>query len=157
MSGKATPATAFQLSSTAFREGETIPKSFTCEGDDIPPRLDWSNPPEGTKSYALIVDDPDAPAKIWIHWLAYDIPASTTHLDAQNARTGKTLTNDFGKPGYGGPCPPKGHGVHHYRFTLYAVDTPTLDVRGSTRDALEEALRPHTIATTRLTGIYERR
>jgi Raf kinase inhibitor-like YbhB/YbcL family protein len=157
MSGKATPATAFRISSPAFQEGQPIPKQYTCEGEDTPPRLDWSHAPEDTRSFALIVDDPDAPSGTWTHWLLYDVPATTTHLDAQSARIGKTLENDFEKPGYGGPCPPKGHGPHHYRFTLYALDTDTVAVDGDTREALEDALRSHTIASTRLIGTYERR
>lgn len=145
----------FRLSSTAFQDGEKIPKQFTCEGKDVPPPLAWSDAPGGTKSFALIVDDPDAPNGLFTHWLLYDIPAESRHIDEQSTLIGKTLPNGFGKPGYGGPCPPRGHGSHRYQFTLHAVDVPSLAVRG-TRDDLEAQLGSHTLATTSLTGRYER-
>jgi len=145
----------FRLESPAFREGEPIPASFTCDGDDVAPPLRWSDPPAGTRAYALIVDDPDAPVGTFTHCLAYDIPSSVHEL----SRTvpGTTLSNDFGRLGYGGPCPPRGHGPHTYLFTLHAVDVPSIDVRGMTREALERALRPHVLGTARLMGLYERR
>jgi Raf kinase inhibitor-like YbhB/YbcL family protein len=101
------------------------------------------------------MDDPDAPNGTFTHWLLYDIPATMTEL--REGGGGKALRNGFGRVGYGGPCPPPGHGPHRYVFTLYAVDAPALDVRGTTRGALEPALRGHTLAVTRLTGRYERK
>jgi Raf kinase inhibitor-like YbhB/YbcL family protein len=146
---------AFNLTSSAFREGETIPRQFTCDGDDLALPLAWSDAPDGTRGFALIMDDPDAPHGTFTHWLLYNIPATTTALTDQ--LVGTTLHNDFGRPKYGGPCPPPGHGPHRYFFTLYAVDVPSLTLKGRTRKALERALQAHTLATARLMGRYERR
>jgi Raf kinase inhibitor-like YbhB/YbcL family protein len=151
---------AFKLMSSAFPEGGTIPKLHTCEGADLSPALEWSGAPANTKGFALIVDDPDAPAGTWNHWLLWDIPAST-HSLAQGfkpGQTGESGTNDFGKVGYGGPCPPKGHGLHRYFFKLYALDTESLDLRaGAKRVDLDRALRNHTVAEAQYMGRYERR
>ena len=144
---------AFTITSSAFADGGTIPKQFTCDGDNMPPPLAWSGAPEGTRAFALIMDDPDAPKGTFTHWLLYDIPARTTALPGE---AGKSLRNDFGSSGYGGPCPPKGHGPHRYVFALYAVDVPLLGVTGETRQDLEETLRRHTLATAQTTGRYER-
>jgi Raf kinase inhibitor-like YbhB/YbcL family protein len=145
-----------QLRSDAFQDGEIIPKEFTCEGRDVPPPLDWSQPPKGTASFALIVDDPDAPKGTFTHWRLVDIPAATSHLDERSTAIGEALPNDFGNTGYGGPCPPRGHGAHRYRFTLYALDVPTLDLAAPRGDELEAELRAHTIEKAMLTGRYER-
>jgi len=145
---------AFTLTTSAFNDGETVPRCFTCDGDDAAPPLAWANPPQGTRSFALVMDDPDAPRGVFTHWLVYDIPATARSLGDDHGA--KTLPNSFGGPGYGGPCPPPGHGAHRYVFTLHALDVPALDVHGHTRDALERALRGHTIATARLTGRYAR-
>ena len=143
----------FTVSSPAFADGQPVPKQFTCDGDNVPPPLTVDHAPKATKSFAVIVDDPDAPTGTFTHWLAYDVPADGNALRAAD---GKTLKNDFGKKGYGGPCPPKGHGPHRYYFTVYAVDVPALDVSGDSRDDLESALRGHTLGTARLMGRYER-
>ena len=95
----------FTVTSPAFSDGQTVPKQFTCDGDDAPPPITVSEPPKGTKSFAVIADDPDAPKGTLTHWLAYDIPADGNAL---RATAGKTLKNDFGRKGYGGPCPPPG-------------------------------------------------
>jgi Raf kinase inhibitor-like YbhB/YbcL family protein len=145
---------AFTLTSAAFGDGETIPRQFTCEGDDEPPPLAWSDPPTGTRSFALVMDDPDAPGGTFTHWLLYDIPAAETAL--RDRHTGTSLVTSFHRPGYGGPCPPPGHGPHRYVFALYALDVDRLDVHGRNRDALERALTPHTLAVARLTGRYQR-
>ncbi len=151
---------AFKLMSSAFPEGGTIPKLHTCDGADLSPALEWSGAPANAKSFALIMDDPDAPAGTWNHWLLWDIPVST-HSLAQGfkpGQTGESGTNDFGKPGYGGPCPPKGHGPHRYFFKLYALDTESLDLRaGAKRADLDRALRNHTVAEAQYMGRYERR
>lgn len=144
---------AFKLTSSAFADGADIPAKYTCEGADVPPPLALFEGPEKARSFALIMDDPDAPRGTFTHWLAYDIPASSPFDPAR----GKSLRNDFGRDGYGGPCPPPGRGPHRYHFTLYALDVPSLDVRGRTRRDLEGALAGHTLATARLTGRYERR
>jgi len=143
----------FSLTSPAFAEAGDIPKEYTCEGADTPPPLRVSEPPQGVGSFALIVDDPDAPRGTFTHWLAYDIPAR----EPFDATRGKPLRNDFGRDGYGGPCPPPGHGPHRYHFTLYAVDVPSLAVNGKKRQDLETALQAHTLATASLTGRYERK
>ena len=144
---------AFTISSRAFRDGDTVPKQFTCDGADAAPQLKVDQPPPGTRSYALIMDDPDAPKGTFTHWLAYDVPAGSGELRVME---GKTLRNSFGRSGYGGPCPPPGHGPHRYFFTVYAVDVPALTLRGHTRTDLEDALKPHTLGTARLMGRYER-
>jgi Raf kinase inhibitor-like YbhB/YbcL family protein len=143
----------FAIRSPAFDEGETVPRQFTCDGGDAPPPIELSDPPANTRSYAVIMDDPDAPKGTFTHWLAYDIPAGTSELRSD---TGKTLRNGFGRQGYGGPCPPPGHGPHRYFFTVYAVDVPLLPLSGKTRQDLEKALEGHTLASARLMGRYER-
>ena len=146
--------TTFTLSSSAFKEGDVIPTKHTCDGADTPPPLDVSGTPEQTRSFALIMDDPDAPRGTFTHWVAYDVPAGDGSLDAHR---GQHLKNSFGRSGYGGPCPPPGHGPHRYYFRLYAVDVPSLAMKGQTRQDLEEALKAHTLATAQLMGRYERR
>lgn len=143
---------AFTVGSSAFHDGKPVPKQFTCDGNDAPPPLKVSDPPDGTRSFAVIMDDPDAPKGTFTHWLAYDIPASKTKLQAEG---GKTLQNSFGREGYGGPCPPPGHGAHRYFFTVYAVDVPSLGFKGDSRKDLEHALKAHTLGTARLMGQYE--
>jgi len=144
---------AFTVKSSAFADGNPVPRQFTCDGNDTPPPLEASDPPEGTQSFAVIMDDPDAPNGTFTHWLAYDIPAGKGELQAHR---GKTLPNSFGREGYGGPCPPPGHGAHRYHFTVYAVDVPSLKVRGHSRNDLESMLKTHTLATARLMGHYQR-
>jgi Raf kinase inhibitor-like YbhB/YbcL family protein len=145
---------AFTITSPEFAEGQTIPRQFTCDGSDAPPTIKVADPPEGTRSFALIMDDPDAPKGTFTHWLAYDIPAGTTELQAT---AGKSLRNSFDREGYGGPCPPPGHGPHRYFFKLYAVDVPTLVGAVTTRQELEKALGKHTLGTAQLMGRYERK
>src|SRR3954447_25682558 len=111
---------SFRIFSSAFAEGGTIPRLHTCAGADVSPSLEWSDVPAGTLSFALVVDDPDAPAKTWTHWVLFDIPASARTL-AQGTRIGVSGRNDFGRTGYGGPCPPAGP-PHRYYFRLYALD-----------------------------------
>ena len=151
-----------RLSSPAFFDGSAIPRRFTCDGDDLSPPLEWSDPPPGTHSFALLCDDPDAPAGTWHHWAAYDIPAalmSLAHGAAQDAeRLGfKQAMNDFQRLGYGGPCPPHRHGPHHYHFRLLALSVDRLATAKSPscRDIAREA-RKHVLAEARLVGIYER-
>ena len=145
---------AFTLTSPAFREGDEIPRKFTCDGDDLSPSLGWSNPPDNTRSFALIMDDPDAPRGTFTHWLLHDVPGDARKL-GEGVRSGTSLKNDFGRPGYGGPCPPPGK-PHRYFFTLYALDAPSLRLGGSTRKDLEEAMKAHTLGTAKLMGRYAR-
>jgi hypothetical protein len=150
-----------KLTSPAFPEGGAIPKQYTCDGKDISPPLAWSDVPAGTKSFALICDDPDAPAGVWVHWVAYDLPASSTGLpEAVPAREeipggGRQGRNDFRKIGYNGPCPPSG--THRYVFTVSALDGTLELSAGATKGELVAALNGHVLAEGRLTGNYSRR
>ena len=144
---------AFTLTSPAFTDGASIPAQFTCEGSDVPPPLQVGDPPNRTASYAVIMDDPDAPRGTFTHWLVYDIPSGGQDLDTA---AGRPLQNDFGRQAYGGPCPPPGHGPHRYFFKLYALDVPSLAVRGRGRRELEAALKGHTLGEVGLMGRYER-
>ncbi|RMF58605.1 MAG: YbhB/YbcL family Raf kinase inhibitor-like protein [Calditrichaeota bacterium] len=149
-----------KLTSSAFKEGGMIPMKYTCDGIDISPPLSWDKAPEGTRSFALICDDPDAPAKTWVHWVIFNIPGDQTELP-ENVPPQKQLpfgaiqgTNDFRKIGYGGPCPPGG--VHRYYFKLYALDT-LLDLpAGATKEDLLKAMEGHIIAQGQLMGRYQR-
>jgi Raf kinase inhibitor-like YbhB/YbcL family protein len=146
---------AFTLTSSAFRDGETIPRRFTCDGDDVAPPLSWSDAPAGTLSFALVVEDPDAPRGTFTHWILYDIPGTAQELPGTGI--GTALPNSFGTAAYGGPCPPAGHGPHRYVFTLHAIDVPALRPHDTTRAAFDRALRAHALAAARLTGRYERK
>ncbi len=149
---------AFKVRAEGFAEKATIPDQFTCEGKDTPPALRWSGEPSQTRSFALIMDDPDAPGRAWNHWLLWDIPSGVHSLpEGSQSPQGKSGTNDFGKRGYGGPCPPRGGGWHRYFFRLFALDTVALGVQeGARRSALERALRKHVIAEASYMGLYER-
>ena len=151
---------AFQVIIGAFAEGATIPREHTYDGADRSPALEWSGEPAGTKSFTLMVDDPDAPAGTWNHWLLYDLPA-TAHELAETFKPGQagvSGVNDFGKPGYGGPCPPPRHGTHRYFFKLFAVDVATLGLKaGARRAELDRALKGHVLAEARHMGRYERK
>ncbi|MGE5562698.1 MAG: YbhB/YbcL family Raf kinase inhibitor-like protein [Bacillota bacterium] len=145
------------LTSDAFQDGQPIPSQYSCDGGDRTPTLHWSDPPPGTKSFALVIDDPDAPGGTFRHWGVFDIPASTRSIGG-GQRTGTEVTNDFGKPGYGGPCPPPGHGPHHYHFKLFALDTDKLGLPPTAKVAdVEKAARQHAIAEGELVGTYERK
>lgn len=144
----------------AFPEGGAIPQINAGEGADISPAIEWSGAPEGTRSYALAVDDPDAPAGVWTHWLLWDIPHAVTAVSQafKPGRLGQSGTNDFGKPGYGGPMPPKGHGPHRYFFKLYALDVPALHLHaGARRSEFDRAVNGHVLAEASYMGRYERR
>lgn len=151
-----------QLSSNAFSRGSAIPRRFTCDGEDLSPPLDWQAAPAMTASFVLLCDDPDAPAGTWHHWAVYDIDAVQTGL-AEGASPGsgavrfKQAVNDFHRVGYGGPCPPRGHGRHRYHFRLLAlsVDHLSLGTKPSCREVEREA-RKHVIAEATLVGIYQR-
>lgn len=148
-----------QLLVEGFPDGGTIPARFTCEGAGDSPALSWSGAPQGTRSFALIADDPDAPAGTWNHWLLWDIPAALHSLapGCQIAEPGKSGTNDFGEFGYGGPCPPKGRGEHRYYFRLFALDVETLHLAaGAKRAKLDAALGRHTLATAEYMGRFGR-
>lgn len=148
-----------RLASSAFSQNEPIPVRFTCDGDNRPPPFSWSGAPAKTRSYALVCRDPDAPGRTWYHWAAFDIPVAVQGLDgsAPPGATMRQAINDFRKRGYGGPCPPPGHGRHRYQFTLYALDVEHLDVpAGAECREVERAARARTLDSVDLTGIYQR-
>ena len=152
---------ALELKSAAFAAGGTIPKKFTCDGPDVSPGLSWSDAPERTQSFALIMDDPDAPVGTWVHWVLYDLPAATHELpesvpkDGQLASGARQGVNDFRKLGYGGPCPPSGP-AHRYFFKLYALDTKLNLKAGASKADLEKAMKGHVLAQAELMGRYGR-
>ena len=151
---------ALKLTISAFADGAPIPKLHSCEGADLSPSVEWTGEPAKTRSFVLIVDDPDAPAGTWNHWLLYDVP-STVHSLPQGYKPGKlglSGTNDFNRSGYGGPCPPKGHGPHRYFFRLYALDVSSLGLSsGARRRDIDRALRGHILEEAQYMGRYERR
>jgi len=151
---------AFQITTTAFRDGSSIPKRFTCDGSDVSPALSWGNPPAGTISLAIIADDPDAPAGTWVHWVLYDLPADTRKLPEGVAKDRELPNgalqgrNDFGKIGYNGPCPPRGS-EHRYFFKLYALDSKTGLKAGVTKSELERAMKGHVLSQAQLIGKFQ--
>lgn len=153
---------AMRLSSPAFAAGQRIPERHTCDGADLSPAMGWSGAPSGTRSFVLSCEDPDAPAGVWHHWGVFDIPAEQTGLPEGLAKAEKVgrirqALNDFRKPGWGGPCPPRGHGVHRYRFRLLALSVATLPLgqRPGCREVLGAA-EAHVLAGTELVGTYSR-
>ncbi len=143
------------VTSSAFAQGGNIPTKYSCDGQSDSPPLQWSGAPADTKSYALIVDDPDAPSGTFTHWVAYDIPASVTSAAEGANQIGKSGKNGAGKPGYTGPCPPRG--THRYFFHLYALDVPTLNLPdGASKDAVTAAMQGHILAQAELMGKYSR-
>ena len=150
-----------KLSSTDFSAQGEIPQRYTCEGDDIAPALAWSELPAGTKSLALIVDDPDAPdpaapKRTWVHWVLFDIPPANSGLaEGGKAPSGvKEGLNDWHRTGYGGPCPPIGR--HRYFFKLYALDTTLPDLQQPNKAVLEKAMQGHVLAQAELMGTYQK-
>ena len=153
----------FTIHSEALEEGGAIPKEYTCDGSDLSPPLEWDGAPYGTRSYALIVEDPDAPMGTFIHWVVYDIPAGRGGLSKGTSTSAlldggiKQGTNDFGRTGYGGPCPPRGHGRHPYFFRLLALYVETLGLPpGASRREVERAFSGHLLGEAVLMGTYSR-
>jgi len=151
---------AISVSSSAFKEGGMIPAKYTCDGNDLSAPLAWSGIPEGTKSIAVISDDPDAPVGTWVHWVMWNIPAAAIGLEEgvsakpQLPDGSRQGLSDFGRPGYGGPCPPSG--THRYYFKVYALDT-MLDLPSNARKAdLVKAMKGHILAEGQLMGKYSR-
>lgn len=153
---------ALALTSSAFSAGGSIPATYTCDGKDKSPPLTWDGAPAGTKSFALIVDDPDAPdpkapKRVWVHWVLYNLPADTKQLAEavtklpHGTREGK---NDWGRTGYGGPCPPIGR--HRYFFKLFALDQLLPDLSTPTKAELEKAMQGHVLEKVEIIGTYER-
>ncbi len=156
---------ALTIASPDFAHEGPIPSRFTCEGDDVSPALAWSGVPAGARSLALIADDPDAPdpaapRRTWVHWVLYNLPPTSEGLTAgvpSRQLPGATLPgkNDWGRTGYGGPCPPIGR--HRYYFTLYALDAVLPDLRQPTKATLLEAMKGHVVAEAQVMGTYQKR
>jgi Raf kinase inhibitor-like YbhB/YbcL family protein len=145
-----------QISSTAFSDGHTIPQRHTCEGDNVSPPLSWSGTPSEARSLALIVDDPDAPSGTFVHWLAWGLDPGSNGLD-EGQPAPVEGTNGFGEKGYGGPCPPPGHGPHRYFHRLYALSSELDLAAGASREELDAALEGRVVGTAELVGTYERK
>ncbi|MGH7529786.1 MAG: YbhB/YbcL family Raf kinase inhibitor-like protein [Gemmatimonadales bacterium] len=152
-----------KLASPAFREGATIPVAHTCDGDDTSPALAWNGAPAGTKSFALICDDPDAPGKTWVHWVLFNVPPTLTELHEDVTKTEKPNDlggalqgiTDFRRVGYGGPCPPPGK-PHRYFFKLYALDAHLPLHAGATKADVERAMQGHMLGDAQLMGTFGR-
>ncbi|MBI4248514.1 MAG: YbhB/YbcL family Raf kinase inhibitor-like protein [Elusimicrobia bacterium] len=156
---------ALSLKSSAFKRDEFIPKKYSCEGQDVSPQLSWTGAPEGTRSFSLIMDDPDAPPGTWVHWVLYDLPSGRSSLDEgipkketldSGAKHGLCWgVNDFDRVGYYGPCPPPGR-PHRYVFKLYALETELGLAARATKAELLRAMQGHILAQAELTGLYKR-
>lgn len=154
--GQAMP---FELKSPTFATGESIPTKYTCDDADISPPLEWNDPPQGTRSFALVCDDPDAPVGTWVHWVLYNLPPGTRSLgenaDANLPEGTQHGKNSWGRSDYGGPCPPSG--THRYFFKLYALDT-MLDLKaGAGTDQLIQAMQGHILGQAETMGLYARK
>jgi Raf kinase inhibitor-like YbhB/YbcL family protein len=145
-----------KVSSPAFSNGASIPTRFTCDGQDVAPPLEWSGVPSEAKTVAVICEDPDAPSGTFTHWVLYDVPASSRGIREGAASIGKAGKNDFGRTGFGGPCPPKKDAAHHYHFHVYALDLDTLGPAGLSKQDALRAMRGHILAEDELTGTYQR-
>jgi hypothetical protein len=154
-------AMSFQISSSAFSSGEMIPKKFTCDGPDVSPPLSWKDAPLATQSFALIMDDPDAPVGTWVHWVLYNLPATAKELPEGVEKKEELpngalqARNDFRKIGYGGPCPPPGK-PHRYFFKFYALGTKLNLKAGATKADLESAMKDHIVGQAEIMGRYGR-
>lgn len=145
---------AMKISSPVFKNNEFIPAKYTCDGQDVNPPLLIQEVPEGAKSLALIIDDPDAPMGTFVHWIVWNIPPSIAVIKENSLPEGASQgINDFGRNSYGGPCPPSG--THRYYFKLYALDS-LLELKSARKEDLERAMRGHIIGKTELVGLYKR-
>ncbi len=161
-----TPATeatmSFELTSDVFTNGQSIPAKYACTGKNISPALAWNEPPAGTQSFTLIMDDPDAPVGTWVHWVLFNIPAEARSLQEDLPITGKNVDpnaiyvgkNSWGSTGYGGPCPPSG--THRYYFKLYALDTTISLLPGATKEQLLKEMDGHILAQSELMGTFSK-
>lgn len=153
---------SFELTSGAIRPNQELPTRFSCDGAHTSPPLAWSGAPQHTTTFALIVDDPDAPHGVFTHWVLFNLPADVDHLDENIPPTQQLANgaiqgrNDFGKSGYGAPCPPRGE-THRYRFTLYALDTALQLHAGATRQQALQAMQTHVLDQAQLVNTYRRR
>jgi len=160
MPEKGGQAMAFELKSSAFGAGQSIPRKFTCDGQGVSPPLSWSDPPPGTRSLALISDDPDAPAGVWVHWVLYNLPVAARSLpeavsaDAERPDGSRHGQNGWRRLGYGAPCPPSG--THRYFFKLYALDAPLELAAGANKQQVLKAMEGHILGQAELMGTYKR-
>ncbi len=149
-----------QVSSPAFASGGAIPVRYTCDGDDLSPPLEWTGEPQGTRSFLVVCDDPDAPHGTFHHWVAYDLPAIRHRLEEGEGGSAALpqARNSFGSARYGGPCPPYGHGTHHYHFRVAALSIDRLPVAGHRADygAVVAAARPYVLAEAEVVGCFSR-
>ncbi len=144
-----------KITSSAFSQNGSIPAKYTCKGDNINPPLSISEVPQNTKSLVLIVEDPDAPGKTWIHWVVYNIDPSVQNINENSVPKGASEgMTDFGKPGYGGPCPPSG--THRYFFKLYAIDTTLTSNEHPTKQQIEENIKDHIVGQAELMGTFSK-
>lgn len=151
-------AMPFKLDSPAFADGALIPVEYSCDGQNKSPQLRWSEAPANARSFALIMDDPDAPGGTFTHWVLFNVPATAGGLAEADRTTGLSGQNSFGQTGYGGPCPPRGRGAHRYFFKLYALDVASLNLKsGASRGELEAAIKGHVIGQAQLMGRFERK
>lgn len=149
---------ALKLIVSAFPEGGMIPPKYTCNGENVSPAIEWSGAPANAKSFALILDDPDAPGGLFTHWLLWNIPASSHSLSENFKASGHETAgeNDFGKRGYGGPCPPSG--THRYYFRLYALDVPSVSIKpGARRANIDRAIHGHIVEQAEYMGKYSKK
>src|SRR5712664_425158 len=151
---------SIQVTSVAFKEGQPIPRQYTCDGVNVSPPLEWAGAPKTAKTIAIIADDPDAPSGTWVHWVLYNVPAENIGM-VENLPATESLKaggfqgkNDFGNIGYGGPCPPSG--THRYFFKIYALDSELPLKAGATKADLEKAMEGHIVAQGQLMGTYSR-
>jgi Raf kinase inhibitor-like YbhB/YbcL family protein len=163
LSSTSTPPTAggsIKLTSTAFKEGEPIPHQYTCVGVNVSPSLEWSGVPKSAKTLVIIADDPDAPSGTWVHWVLYNLPADNIGMVENLPATDELKAggfqgkNDFGRIGYGGPCPPSG--THRYFFKIYALDNELPLKAGATKADVEKAMEGHVVAQGQLMGTYRK-
>lgn len=151
---------SIKLTSTAFKEGEPVPRQYTCDGVNVSPSLEWSGVPKSAKTLVIFADDPDAPAGTWVHWVLYNLPAGNIGMVENLPATDELKAggfqgkNDFGKIGYGGPCPPSG--THRYFFKIYALDSELPLEAGATKAEVEKAMEGHVVAQGQLMGTYRK-
>jgi Raf kinase inhibitor-like YbhB/YbcL family protein len=144
-----------KVTSSAFEQGAAIPLKYTCDGENLSPQVGWSEAPAGTQSFALIMDDPDAPMGTYVHWVLYDLPTGSLELPEAVQSAGVAGVNSSRKSGYTGPCPPRGS-PHHYNFKVYALDQMLGLQAGSNKADLEKAMQGHVLAWGQLTGVFGR-
>lgn len=148
------------LQADGFEGGRKVPPQYTCDGVNRPPEVHWNGAPAKTRSFAITLDDPDAPSGTWTHWMLWNIPAGTSSLSeaCRPESPVQTGINDFGRHGYGGPCPPRGHGPHRYFFRIHALDVETLPLGPEAkRKDFDQAIHGHVLETGYCYGVFERR